>query len=770
MDDISGTNCNSKRNRLLKQFSKRKTDLLWRRYKNQRNYTTWLIREAKTSYYCKLNNKLSDPSLGPKKWWNYIKFTLNNNNNHTSIPPIKEGAEIVFDSKEKADLFNDYFVNQSRINDSNCQLPLLTYFQSDKTLSIIHTTEREVLMLLEKVDISKACGPDGIGNKILKLSSNGIKKSFTNLLNLSFQKGEYPTEWKRANVSPIYKKDNHQYKENYRPISLLPSISKISEKIVFARLYEFLLEIHFLSDFQSGFRPGDSTVNQLTYIVHIIYQALDMGKEVRMVFLDFTKAFDKVWHKGLLYKLQTLGLKDPLLSWFRSYLTDRKQRVVIDGQTSSWSNTEAGVPQGSVLGPLLFLIYINDIGVDIVSNCFLYADDTSLFDITDDPTSSASKLNLDLDKISQWCKQWLMELNPSKCESITFSRKLSGQTHPTLHLDGNALREVNSHTHLGLKLTSNFTWNHHIQSIHKKASKMMNLLKSVKYKLHRSTLISLYKSLVRPLMEYADVIWDGCTESEANLLEGIQNESARIVTGAMKGTNRVRLLNELCWEDLKTRRFLHKLSLLYKIINCLTPSYLRDLLPPYVYQRSDHHLRSNENFTYIPTSTERFKKSFFPSVIAAWNELDNNLCNVESLLLFKSKLYNAFYGMKYNTLYNTSLNRYSSILHSRLRLGHCALNSYLCSINCAISPYCKCRWGIVESIKHFFLHCPRYAAQRQCLLSSSAQLLHTTWLSLLEDQIVETFLYGSQILGYEDNQILMRNVQLFILQTKRFIN
>jgi hypothetical protein len=263
-----------------------------------------------------------------------------------------------------------------------------------------------------------------------------------------------------------------------------------------------------------------------------------------------------------------------------------------------------------VLGPLLFLIYINDIGADIVSNCFLYADDTSLFDITDDPTSSASKLNLDLDKISQWCKQWLMELNPSKCESITFSKKLSGQAHPTLHLDGNTLREVNSHIHLGLKLTSNFTWNHHIQSIHKKASKMINLLKSVKYKLHRSTLISLYKSLVRPLMEYADVIWDECTESEANLLEGIQNESARIVTGAMKGTNRVRLLNELCWEDLKTRRFLHKLLLLYKIINCLTPSYLRDLLPPYVHQRSDHHLRSNENFTYIPTSTERLKKIF----------------------------------------------------------------------------------------------------------------------------------------------------------------
>ena len=127
------------------------------------------------SYVSLIRNSVTGP-LGPKKWLRYIKFILNNKNNYTSIPPIKDGAEIVFESEKKADLFNDYFVNQSRVNDSNCQLPLLTYFQSDKTLSIIRTTEQEVLMLLEKLDISKACGPDGIGNKILKLSSNGIKK------------------------------------------------------------------------------------------------------------------------------------------------------------------------------------------------------------------------------------------------------------------------------------------------------------------------------------------------------------------------------------------------------------------------------------------------------------------------------------------------------------------------------------------------------------------------------------------------------------------
>ena len=149
-------------------------------------------------------------------------------------------------------------------------------------------------------------------------------------------------------------KNDHQYKKNYRPISLLPSISKIPEKIVFTRLYEFLLEIRFLNDFQAGFRPRDSTVTQLTYIVHKIYEALEMGKKVRMVFLDFGKAFDKVWHKGLLYKLRSLGVKGPLLSWFCSYLSDRKQRVVIEGQCSSCLSVESGVPQVQCSGHCFF--------------------------------------------------------------------------------------------------------------------------------------------------------------------------------------------------------------------------------------------------------------------------------------------------------------------------------------------------------------------------------------------------------------------------------
>ena len=202
-------------------------------------------------------------------------------------------------------------------------------------------------------------------------------------------------------LPPIFKKDYRQSKINYRPVSLRDSLSKITEKIVFTRLYTFLLEIEYLNPLQSGFRPGDSTVNQLVYLVHKIYHTFEKGKEVRMVFLDISRDFDKVWHKGLLYKLESLGVRGSLLKWFESYLSNRKQRVVVDGQTSSWCTIEAGVPRGSVLGPLLFLIYINDITMNIhsdKSNCLLYTDDTSLFDIVENPNDSADKLNHDLEK------------------------------------------------------------------------------------------------------------------------------------------------------------------------------------------------------------------------------------------------------------------------------------------------------------------------------------------------------------------------------------
>ena len=214
----------------------------------------------------------------------------------------------------------------------------------------------------------------------------------------------YPDQWKLANVTPIFKKGDKQLIKNYRPISLLPICSKIFEKIISKKLYSYLNANNLLTKNQSGFRPGDSTRNQLLYFVNEIHQAFENPKslEVRAVFLDISKAFDKVWHDGFIFKLKQNGVSGSLLMFFQNYLNNRKQRVVLNGSYSGFSAVESDVPEGSVLGPLLFLIYINDLERNIKFNIKFFADDTMLLSIVKDPTISASDLHHDLNIIFQW--------------------------------------------------------------------------------------------------------------------------------------------------------------------------------------------------------------------------------------------------------------------------------------------------------------------------------------------------------------------------------
>ena len=200
--------------------------------------------------------------------------------------------------------------------------------------------------------------------------------------------GIFPDQWKEANVTPVHKKNDKQIISNYRPISLLPILAKVFERIIFKNLYNYLTKNKLLTKNQSGFRPGDSCTNQLLSLVHEIHESFDHGFEVRSIYLDISKAFDKVWHEGLVFKLKQNGIEGKLLNLFKNYLSNRKQRVVLNGMESKWGEIRAGVPQGSVLGPLLFLIYINDLEDGIKSNVIFFADDTSLLSI-EDPVVSA---------------------------------------------------------------------------------------------------------------------------------------------------------------------------------------------------------------------------------------------------------------------------------------------------------------------------------------------------------------------------------------------
>ena len=220
-----------------------------------------------------------------------------------------------------------------------------------------------------------------INIRMLKICDKSICKPLELIFQSCIKHGKFPNEWKMANVVPVHKKSDKQILKNYWPVSLLPICGKVFERLIYNSLFEYFIENDLISPNQSGFKPGDSCTNQLISITHEIYQSFDDGFEVRGVFLDISKAFDKVWHNGLIYKLKQNGVAGDLLDTLTNFLKERKQRVVLNGQYSTWTNVEAGVPQGSILGPLLFLIYINDLPENLVSNSKLFANDTSLFSV-----------------------------------------------------------------------------------------------------------------------------------------------------------------------------------------------------------------------------------------------------------------------------------------------------------------------------------------------------------------------------------------------------
>ena len=335
------------------------------------------------------------------------------------IPPLLVNNNFISNFTDKAKNFNKFFAEQCTHIDNGSSLPNIIPSFSDKTIDKIDLNSNDIHKIIKNLDIGKAHGYDNITVRFLKICDVSICRPLEIIFRESIDQGIFPDQWKKANIVPIHKKNEKNLVKNYRPISLLPVCGKIFERIIFNSIFNYLSTNNLLSPHQSGFRPNDSCSNQLLYITHEIISSLDKNREVRGIFLDMSKAFDKVWHQGLIFKLKTIGISGKLLSLLENFLSNRKQRVVLNGQHSDWLDINAGVPQGSILGPLLFLIYVNDLPNDLKSQVKLFADDVSLFSSILDPNITANDLNNDLDKIKDWAFKWRMKINPDPLKQAT---------------------------------------------------------------------------------------------------------------------------------------------------------------------------------------------------------------------------------------------------------------------------------------------------------------------------------------------------------------
>ncbi len=359
-----------------------------------------------------------------------------------------------------------------------------------------------------------------------------------------------------------------------------------------------------------------------------------------MVFCDISKAFDRVWHRGLLHKIRQYGISGNLASWLSNYLANRSQKVFVGTSYSETKQVKAGVPQGSVLGPLLFLIYVNDIADTLISTTRLFADDSSLAVSSSDTHIMETTINSDLNLMSAWAKQWLVTFNPLKTEVMYFS--LSNAIPPDLFFENTRLNYVENHKHLGVTLGQDGSWHKHISNTLTSASKVLGSMKMLKFKVTRKTLNTIYISYLRPILEYSAILWDNCTLYERDTLERIQYEAARIVTGLTRSVSIDSLLTEIGWVSLSDRRIIQKLTLVYKNKEGLLPTYLSELFPLTVNEATPYNLRNNRDFVTLPRRLEIYSKSVIPSSLRLWNDLDQSIRDSPSLSCFKSSIKELF--------------------------------------------------------------------------------------------------------------------------------
>ena len=479
-----------------------------------------------------------------KKAWQLLN-NLSGKKQRTNPKPMPDGET----DRKRSEKLNKYFSsnNKSRTDKTNDKGLLKELKEREKIkakpsgIFMDPFTLQELEQALKSLKMKRSPGPDKIHNEMIKHLGTCGKKALLHLINTTWETGQLPSAWKNAFIAPILKKDKDPTEpKSYRPISLTSCLGKVCERMVNRRLYWWLEDSNILTEDQAGFRANSRTEDQLFRLCQNIQDGFQEGKHTTAVFIDLQQAYDRVWRKGLLLKMQRIGIQGRLYGWIKSFLSERTIQTKIQNDLSSKQVLEDGLPQGSALSCTLFLIFINDMTENIKSQRALYADDLVIWNTNKYGLQSARHLNRDLETLNDYCKKWKMTINPTKSVHSVFSMSPKAtKQHLEIRIDGQRVCKADQPVYLGVHLDSRLTFKKHIETQKSKTTKRLALIKrltSTNWGSDMVTLRTLYIGYIRSVLDYNQCLLMSTSKTAQTTLDRIQNQALRLICGGMKTT------------------------------------------------------------------------------------------------------------------------------------------------------------------------------------------------------------------------------------------
>ena len=594
-------------------------------YKRIRRETKRLIKMSKKlqelhiASNCKENPKEFFRYIGEKK---VLKSTIG--------PLLSAEGEVITNEKEMADILNDYFASVFTVEENGNEQATANQMTAAAQLFLIDITEEDVMRVIDKLKICKSPGPDKIYPRVLKEVKEVICKPLCVIFNLSLRTGKVVRGWKLANVTPLFKKGDKSNPGNYRPISLTSVVCKLMESILRDKIVEFLEKNNVIKDSQHGFRNKRSCLTNLLDFLHDIHEMYEEGRAVDIIYLDFQKAFDKVPHKKLIKKLESHGIRGHILHWISDWLSNRKQRVVLNGKFSDWRTVSSGVPQGSVLGPILFLVYINDLDENVKCKISKFADDTKIANKVIS-LSQQQKLQTDLNTLGDWAVDSQMFFNVDKCKVLHIGNR---NVQANYTMNGIQLAKVEQEKDLGVVISNDLKPSKQCSEVVKTANKLIGFIgRSFEFRTE-GIILNLYNALVRPHLEYCVQCWSPYYKKDIEKLEGVQRRVTKLIPRLRNKPYEERL-SELNLFSLTKRRLRGDLIEVFKIVKGIENM---DKEKYFTIDTSNTTRSNGYKIVGKRFQTNEAKYFFFNRIVNIWNGLPANVIDCSTTEIFKKRL------------------------------------------------------------------------------------------------------------------------------------